>query len=47
MGVLGGVLLEVVDGWHRLMFGGAAGDDLGGVIGGEGLSLSDGAGSPV
>ena len=46
MGELGGVLLEGVDGWHRLMFGVAAGDDLGGVVGGE-LSWSGGAGSPV
>jgi hypothetical protein len=29
------------------MIGGAAGDDLGGVVGGEGLSSSGGAGSPL
>ena len=43
---LGGALLKGVDGWHRLMIGGAAGDDLGGVVGGE-LSWSGGAASPV
>ena len=29
------------------MIGGAAGDDLGGVVGGEGLNSSGGAGSPL
>ena len=38
--------LEGVVGWHRSMIGGAAGDDLGGVVGGEGLGLS-GVGSPL
>ena len=46
MGVLGGALVEVVDGWHRSMVGGAASDDLGGGVGGE-LSWSGDAGSPV
>ena len=36
-----------VVGWHRSMIGGAVGDVLGGVVGGEGLSLSGGAGSPL
>ena len=40
-------LLEGVVGWHRSVIGGAAGDGLGGVVGGEGLSLSGGAGSPL
>ena len=39
-------LLEGVVGWHRSMIGGAVGDDLGGVVGGEGLGLS-GVGSPL
>ena len=38
--------MEGVDGWHRSMIGGAAGDDLGGGVGGE-LSWGDGAGSPL
>ena len=49
VGVLSGALVEGVegvDGWHRSMIGGAVGDDLGGVVGGE-LSWSGGAGSPV
>ena len=37
--------MEGVDGWHRSMIGGAAGDDLGRVVRGKGLSLSGGAGS--
>ena len=48
VGMLDVALLEGVVGWHRSMFGGAAGDGLGGVVGGEGLSLlSGGAGSPM
>ena len=39
-------LLEGVVGWYRSMIGGAAGDGLGGVVGGEGLSLSGGAAPP-
>ena len=27
--------MEGVDGWHKSMIGGAAGDDFGGVVGGE------------
>ena len=46
VGMLDVVLLEGVVGWHRSMIGGAAGDGLGGVVGGDGLSLSGGAGSP-
>ena len=40
-------LLEGVVGWHRSMIGDAAGDGLDGVVGGEGLSLSGGVGSPL
>ena len=40
-------LLEGVVGWHRSTIGGAACDGLGGVVGGEGLSLSGGAGSTL
>ena len=39
--------LEGVVGWHRSMIGVAAGDGLGGVVGGEGLGLSGGVGSPL
>ena len=39
--------LEGVVGWHRSMIGGAAGDVLGGVVGGEELGLSGGVGSPL
>ena len=45
-GMLDVALLEGVVGWHRSMIGGAVGDDLGGVVGGEGLGLS-GVGSPL
>ena len=45
VGELGGALLEGVDGWHRSMIGGFASDGLGGVVGGEGLGLSGGAGA--
>ena len=44
--MLGGALVEGVDGWHRSMVGGATSDDLGGGVGGE-LSWCGGAGSPV
>ena len=47
VGMLDVALLEGVVGWHRSMIGGAAGDGLGGVVGGDGLSLSGGAGSPL
>ena len=47
VGMLDVALLEGVVGWHRSMIGGAADDDLGGVVGGEGLSLRGGAGSPL
>ena len=40
-------LLEGVVGWHRSMIGGAVGDDLGGVVGGEGLGLSGGVRFPL
>ena len=46
VGMLDVALLEGVVGWHRSMIGGAVGDDLGGVVGGEGLGLS-GVGSPL
>ena len=46
VGMLDVALLEGVVGWHRSMIGGAAGDDLGGGVGGE-LSWGGGAGSPV
>ena len=38
--------MEGVDGWHKSMIGGAAGDDFGGVVGGE-LSWDDGVGSSL
>ena len=44
VGELGGALVGGVDGWHRSIIGGATVGDLGGVVGGEGLSLSGGAG---
>ena len=47
VGMLGVAPLEGVVGWHRSMIGGAAGDGLVGVVGGEGPSLSGGAGSPL
>ena len=47
VGMLDVSLLEGVVGWHRLMIGGVAGDGLGGVVGGEGLSSSGGAGPPL
>ena len=47
VGMLDVALLEGVVGWHRSIIGGAADDDLGGVVGGEGLSLSGGAGFPL
>ena len=45
--MLGVAPLRGVVGWHRSMIGGAAGDGLGGVVGGEGLGLSGGVGSPL
>ena len=39
--------MEGVVGWHWSMIGGAAGDGLGGVVGGDGLSMCGGAGSPL
>ena len=36
-----------VVGWHRSMIGGAVGDGHGGFVGGEGLSVRGGAGSPL
>ena len=46
VGMLDVALLEGVVGWYRSMIGGAAGDGLGGGVGGE-LSWGGGAGSPV
>ena len=48
LGLSGGVgpPLEGVDGWHRSMISGAAGDNRCGVVGGE-LSWVGGAGSPL
>ena len=51
MGGVGSAVLALVglvgggDGWHRLMVGGAAGGDLGGVVVGEGLGCDGGAGA--
>ena len=51
MGGVGSAVLALVglvgggDGWHRLMVGGAAGGDLGGVVVGEGLGCGGGAGA--
>ena len=47
VGMLDVALLEGVVGWHRSTIGGVAGDGLSGVVRGEGLSLSGGAGSPL
>ena len=47
MGLIGvGSPLEGVGGWHKSMIGGAAGDDFGGVVGGE-LGWDDGVGSSL
>ena len=45
VGELGGALVGGVDGWHRSIIGGATVGDLGGVVGGEELSLGGGAGA--